>query len=155
MISAVATFFLLVLAGSMLEASGAVNLSTTNNKLVNTADIKGDIGSIQAVLRNRLAKIAAAAKQEKMLNSQIRQYQLQQKVRQEVSKKIKICYERFQKCSAELSAEFCANSSQSFSFYLWAKQLARDIMAGSDGMHCPDELLQKFLDGDQRQILKI
>ena len=114
------------------------------NKVVMANQIKGDYGSVQSVLKNRLIRLSNK-KQGKLLTTSIRKMQLLNKVRREITQKINICFDRFKRCSETLSPQFCANYDKNLSFYLWAKKLANEIMEGTDGMKCPDELLQKFL----------
>ena len=47
-------------------------------------------------------------------------------------RKIGICYERFQRCSAQLSAEFCASPTNGLAFYMWAHKYAYNVMNGGD-----------------------
>ena len=100
--------------------------------------IRGDYGSIQTVLMNRLAK-------QKETKHLARRWQLQNKVRNQLQHRINVCYDRFQRCSKQLSSEFCIGTTRNISFYLWAKKLAHEIMNGNDGIRCPDQLLHMFV----------
>ena len=53
-------------------------------------------------------------------------------VRRRFNRKIDICYERFERCSEQFSPTFCASSSQSIPFYIWARNIAKEIMNGYD-----------------------
>ena len=57
---------------------------------------------------------------------------LKMTVRRRFNRKIDICYERFQRCSEQFSPTFCASSPQSIPFYIWARNIAKEIMNGSD-----------------------
>ena len=46
--------------------------------------------------------------------------------------KIGICYERFRRCSVQLSAKFCASPTNGLAFYMWAHKYAYNIMNGGD-----------------------
>ena len=62
--------------------------------------------------------------------------------------KERVCYQRFQRCSEQLSAAFCASWTKNLTFYLWARNMAQEIMNGSeDGFRtikCSLELLNHF-----------
>ena len=58
---------------------------------------------------------------------------------------VNVCHNRFQRCSKHLSPVFCANYTNQYNFYIWARKLAKRIMKGNDGIHCPRELLEYFL----------
>ena len=61
-------------------------------------------------------------------------------------RRINVCHTRFQRCSKQLSPFFCANYTNQYNFYIWARKLATRIMKGNDGeIYCPAELLQIFL----------
>ena len=54
---------------------------------------------------------------------------LKQVVRREFTRKINICYQRFQRCSRQLSPSICS-SSGNLTFYIWARNIAKEIMNG-------------------------
>ena len=70
-------------------------------------------------------------------------------IRQEFLRKINICYSRFQRCSRQLSPEFCASPTINFTFYLWARNLATNIMEGIDDGHrnvkCSSQFVRNVL----------
>ena len=133
MATAFLTLFFLF-ANSCILVEGIGNIVFSNS--ANPQAIPVDYGAIQNVLINRLGK---PSKPQNWMAQQ-----LQDKVRNELSHRINICHDRFQRCSEQLSRDFCASNSRKFSFYLWAKMLAKQIMEGNDGIHCPDELLDMF-----------
>ena len=73
------------------------------------------------------------------------------KARQIFMRQVDICYRRFQRCSQQLSAAFCASSTKNITFYLWARNVADDIMNGHGNndkaydVKCSPALLRKFL----------
>ena len=61
-----------------------------------------------------------------------------------------VCLKRFQKCSEHLSPSFCASTTENITFYIWARQLAADVMNGhgvdqNKNVKCSKELLRNFL----------
>lgn len=76
---------------------------------------------------------------------------LQMMLRNELKRKVNICYRRFMECSKQLSAAFCASSTKNITFYLWARNVAEDIMNGHGDdderfayVKCSPGLLKKF-----------
>lgn len=51
--------------------------------------------------------------------------------RTEYTRQVHICYARFQLCSRQLSAAFCASPVKNIAFYLWAHKMATNIMEGT------------------------
>ena len=56
-----------------------------------------------------------------------------------------ICFDRFQRCSQQLSATFRASSTKNLTFYIWARNVADNIMNGhGDKYHAvkcyPDQI---------------
>ena len=73
------------------------------------------------------------------------------KARQIFMRQVDICYRRFQRCSQQLSAAFCASTTKSVTFYVWARNVAEDIMNGHGDdderfayVKCSPGLLKKF-----------
>ena len=54
-----------------------------------------------------------------------------------------ICLERFKRCSQLLNRGFCVSADKRFSFYLWAKKVAGQIL-DEPGVHCPRQLMLQF-----------
>ena len=54
-----------------------------------------------------------------------------------------ICHDRFLRCSKILSPGFCISSSKNFSFYLWAKKVADNIL-DEPGVNCPRSIMVQF-----------
>ena len=70
-------------------------------------------------------------------------------VQRELAKRINVCYQRFQRCSQQLSATICASPSAQIPFYLWTRDIASDIMNGEDDDHdrdvkCSPHLIKKM-----------
>ena len=74
---------------------------------------------------------------------------LKSRVRRQFFRQINICHKRFQHCSQVLSPEFCASPAQNISFYLWARQTAKEIMTGAyDGftnIQCSNDFVKHVL----------
>ena len=64
--------------------------------------------------------------------------------------RLKTCYDRFQHCSKILHPTFCSLSNENLSFYLWAKQIAYEIM-NEEGVNCPAQLIGQFSKLEQKQ----
>ena len=62
--------------------------------------------------------------------NQGRMNQLKMSVRNEFIRTISICYDRFQRCSKQLSPTFCASTTKNITFYIWARKVADSIMEG-------------------------
>ena len=43
-----------------------------------------------------------------------------------------ICLRRLKSCSKQLSPEFCASPTQNIAFYVWAREMALNIMGGAE-----------------------
>ena len=60
---------------------------------------------------------------------------------------VEVCYDRFKRCSSELSPAFCGGFGQNVSFYIWARQWA-DYLLQQSGSHrnvkCSQGLLKIF-----------
>ena len=54
-----------------------------------------------------------------------------------------ICHERFVRCSTILSPGFCISSAKNFSFYLWARKIADNIL-DEPGVNCPRSIMVQF-----------
>ena len=95
--------------------------------------------------------VAVSEKNEVDANSISSLEILKLKFRLAFKRQVNICYERFQRCSEQLSAAFCASSTKNITFYLWARNVAEEIMNGhSDDekyptVKCSPELLRNFL----------
>ena len=74
-------------------------------------------------------------------------------IRRQFFHQFNICHDRFQRCSRLLAPAFCATPSSNIVFYLWARNLANDIMEGVKDGHtnvkCSPVLLQRFLKYDE------
>ena len=57
--------------------------------------------------------------------------------------RLKTCYDRFQRCSKILHPTFCSLANENLSFYLWAKQIAYEMM-NEEGTNCPAKLIGQF-----------
>ena len=69
-------------------------------------------------------------------------------VRQEINRKINICFKRFQQCSQKLSPSICS-SPGSMTFYVWARKMAKAIMNGlgdeNNEMVCYPEIIRQMV----------
>ena len=54
-----------------------------------------------------------------------------------------ICLERYKRCSQLLNRGFCVSADKRFSFYLWAKKVAGQIL-DEPGVQCPRQLMLQF-----------
>ena len=59
-----------------------------------------------------------------------RMAQMKMALRNAFLRTISICYDRFQRCSEQLSATFCASTTKNVTFYIWARTVADNIMNG-------------------------
>ena len=97
----------------------------------------------QAVANQRSQNVPAMYRRASINNRQsiatmpsfnMRLYRLKKALQRGFIRKISICYKRFQHCSSQLSASFCASSTRNLTFYIWARKVADKIMNGfADG----------------------
>ena len=56
---------------------------------------------------------------------------------------VNICYARFKRCSSLLHPAVCSSTNVNFSFFIWVKKMAKQIMQSSE-VNCPRNLLEQF-----------
>ena len=56
---------------------------------------------------------------------------------------VRVCYQRFLRCSANLNAAFCSDTRANLSFFIWARKLANKILY-SPGHLCSAEMMKIF-----------
>ena len=77
----------------------------------------------------------------------------------EIVEKAVICYRRYQECSDRFSGNFCISPLQHFSFYIWARRMANDILNGKYDEHknvtCSKRLVKNIVDGQLSNLVKL
>ena len=127
-----------------LSFAGASNNVLFINAAKPRTKFDKDFASIQTVLTRRLANYQISNEASSSKQSSVASAHLKEKVQQSLARIISVCYERFQRCAKQISPQFCASSTKQYSFYLWAKKLAQNIMKGTNGIQCPEKLLELF-----------
>ena len=76
----------------------------------------------------------------------------------EIVDKAVICYRRYQECSVRFSEAFCISPLQHFSFYIWARRMANDILDGKydENKHvtCSKRLVRNIVNGQLSSLVK-
>ena len=71
-----------------------------------------------------------------------------------------ICHRRYEKCSERFSGLFCISPLQNFSFYIWARRMANDIMNGKYDEHhgnvtCSKGFLKNIINGKLSSLVRL
>ena len=118
-----------------------------NSTPKNFAEIRRELLTKSKSLLSKMSKFDVKATSDKSIST------LKNHFRRKFFRHINVCYNRFKHCSIRLSPEFCASPNQTFSFYIWAKQYASDVMTGMvDGntdIKCSDKLIWNIMKREQ------
>ena len=141
------TTFGLLLYTSLLTCSTTWSLNTTLESQ-QSAIGKPNFLEIQQSFKPKLATIqsiiSAKPSQQSATMTILRKY-----LRRELARKVNVCYRRFKRCSKQLSAAFCASPTSNLSFYVWARNMAKDIMEGQgdkyENVKCSPTLVKKLM----------
>ena len=68
----------------------------------------------------------------------------------------KVCYDRFKRCEAEFTTQFCMSPDSNLTFYIWARRRATNILNGAGegeneatkNVHCSTQFLRKIMLND-------
>ena len=69
-----------------------------------------------------------------------------------------ICHQRYEECSRRFTAAFCISPVQHFSFFIWARRMANNIMNGKYDEHktttCSTFLVENIINGKIAHLIK-